>query len=190
MNDHCQTPCRPGHLISVRKIGESGDTHNSATDESVLQGGHHICGFLLTPLRVGEPIIVWEKNRDDRVRTKIFFSTPLIETDGLIYRTEESLWIILDATASSETTHPTGPKIRRGRPVQCRRCGSIIKTVSKLSDRPICRCGLSLAPAVGDIGSDNEIWIETDVRHFIDPKNFEKPDRDYLGEIDRQNNRD
>jgi hypothetical protein len=134
--------------------------------------GYCLRGFMLTKLRVGEQICIFRTHRNGIEIPGFFHSSVIVNIqDELVVRTRNSLWIILPLDLQTPGRHNQKllkMRIKGGAPVQCKLCGSIIRSTAGRI-HVSCACGLTQAPLQGTSLENLPPWAEGSVANFVDP---------------------
>lgn len=143
-----------------------------AANASPITEGYCLRGFLLTKLQVGEQICIFRTHRNG-IEIPGFFHSSVIHDiqDELVIRTRNSLWILLPLDPETPCRHNhnlLNMRIKGGAPVQCRLCGSIIRSTAGRI-QVSCACALTRAPVQGTCLENLPPWAESSVANFIDP---------------------
>ncbi|MEX1118438.1 MAG: hypothetical protein WEB60_06545 [Terrimicrobiaceae bacterium] len=143
----------------------------SASKRAIAEG-YCLRGFMLTKLEVGEQICIFRTHRNGMEIPGFFHSSVIVNMqDELVIRTRNSLWIILPLDPQTPCRHNQNllkMRIKGGSPVQCRLCGSIIRSTAARI-HVSCACGLTHAPLQGTFLENLPPWAECSVANFVDP---------------------
>lgn len=139
---------------------------------------------MLTKLQVGEQICIFRTHRNGIEIPGFFHSSVILDIqDELVIRTKNSLWIILPLDPQTPGRYDHNllmMRIKGGAPVQCRLCGSIIRSTAK-QIQVFCDCGLTQAPIQGTSIENLPSWAESSVANFVDPRRLLSGQSDGVG---------
>ncbi len=158
--------------VAVQKACRLNSSLPISASQRTIAEGYCLRGFMLTKLQVGEQICIFRTYRNGIEIPGFFHSSVIYDIQNeLVIRTRNSLWIVLPLdpqTPGRPTQDLLQMRIKGGAPVQCRLCGSIIRSTAGRI-HVSCDCGLTHAPLQGTSLENLPPWAEGSVANFVDP---------------------